>query len=156
MPDNISSGMLRQGAQFTDPKTGIITREWYNFLFNLFTLAGGGQFVSNLAVLQAAVDKLEQAPVVPSLAPMVINTVPAVLNFPSTAANSSSTLTVTVPGAVDGDMVRLCVPNAAVPTQGAYFAWVSALSTVSVRFINNTAAAVDPASATFKIIVERY
>lgn len=89
MPDNISSGMLRQGAQFTDPKTGIITREWYNFLFNLFTLAGGGQFVSNLAVLQAAVDKLEQAPVVPSLAPMVINTVPAVLNFPSTAANSS-------------------------------------------------------------------
>lgn len=37
----------------TDPRTGMITREWYRFFLNLFTLTGGGQ--SDLTVEDLAV-----------------------------------------------------------------------------------------------------
>jgi hypothetical protein len=35
-----------------DPKTGLITREWYRFFFSLFTLTGGGQNTASLTDLQ--------------------------------------------------------------------------------------------------------
>jgi hypothetical protein len=35
-----------------DPKTGLITREWYRFFFSLFTLTGGGQNTTSLTDLQ--------------------------------------------------------------------------------------------------------
>ena len=78
------------------------------------------------------------------------------LDFPSTAAQQSSDLTVTVTGAADGDPVFLGVPNAAVNANSCYTAWVSAANTVSVRFSNYSAGAIDPASATFKVAVFKF
>lgn len=77
------------------------------------------------------------------------------LNFPNTAAQTSSDLNVTVTNARTGDAVLLGVPNAAMNANSSYFAWVSANDTVTVRFNNYSAAAIDPANATFKISVVR-
>ncbi len=35
-----------------DPRTGLITREWYRFFFNLFVLTGSGQNTTSLTDLQ--------------------------------------------------------------------------------------------------------
>lgn len=75
----------------------------------------------------------------------------AALNFPSVAASGSADLTITMTGAALGDVVSLGVPNAAMSANLLYFAWVSAANTVTVRAINNSAVAIDPASATFKV-----
>lgn len=76
------------------------------------------------------------------------------LDFGSTAAATSTDLTVTVTGAADGDVVTLGVPNSAVSANSAYTAWVSSTNTVTVRFNNyQTVGAIDPASATFKVRV---
>lgn len=37
---------------FTDPTTGLITREWYRYLFNLFLLTGGGSSDTTIQDLQ--------------------------------------------------------------------------------------------------------
>lgn len=78
----------------------------------------------------------------------------ATLDFPNTASNDQSDLTIAVTGAVDGDIVALGVPNAAT-VQGSYFAWVSATDTITVRFHNTAGGAIDPASGTFKVKVLR-
>lgn len=75
----------------------------------------------------------------------------ATLNFASTAAQSASDLTITVTGATTNDKVVLGLPLS--PSNGCYTAWVSSANTVKVRFNNYTSAAVDPASATFEVIV---
>lgn len=149
-----SSRIPGERVALNDSATGIINKSWYRFFNDLFVLTGGGATVDALDDLQGLVETAP--PAAASTGPAIIGNVSATLNFPSTAANSSSVLTVTVPGAVDGDIVNLAVQNVSVPTQGAYFAWVSAANTVTVRFLNNTVAAVDPASGVFKVIVERY
>ena len=83
-------------------------------------------------------------------------TATATLDFASTAATSSSTLTITVTGATDGDAVNLGVPNAANNANSNFTAYVSAANTVTVQFNNYSAAAIDPASATFRVSVLRY
>jgi len=76
------------------------------------------------------------------------------LNFPSTAGNSNSDLTITITGAADGDIVMLGVPNSAVFANSCYTAWVSAANTVTVRFNNyDPITARDPGAATFKVSV---
>jgi hypothetical protein len=75
----------------------------------------------------------------------------AVLDFPNTAGNSSSDLTIAISGVILGDVVSLGVPNAAALIGTCYTAWVSAANTVSVRFNNYSAGAKNPASSTFKI-----
>jgi hypothetical protein len=80
----------------------------------------------------------------------------ATLDFGSTAAQTSSDLTITVTGASDGDVVSLGVPNASVNADTNYTAWVSAANTVTVRFNNYSSAAVDPASGTFKVFVTKF
>ncbi len=77
----------------------------------------------------------------------------AALNFPSTADNSTSDLTITVTGAAAGAAVSLGTPNTAVAAGSNYTAWVSASNTVTVRFSNFSGAAIDPASATFVAVV---
>jgi hypothetical protein len=77
----------------------------------------------------------------------------ATLDFPSTLTQTSSDLTITLTGAVDGDAVVLGVPNAAVNGNSNYFAWVSAANTVTVRFNNYGLLAINPASATFKVTI---
>jgi len=77
----------------------------------------------------------------------------AVLNFPSTNAQLSSDLTLTVTGAADGDCVAIGVPNGAVNANSCYTGWVSAANTGTIRFNNYSALAINPASATFKFMV---
>lgn len=76
-----------------------------------------------------------------------------ILDFGSVNAGESAILTMNVIGAADGDAVSLGVPSALAGAGGIYTAWVSATDTVTVKFSNTTAAAIDPASATFKIKV---
>jgi hypothetical protein len=84
-------------------------------------------------------------------------TATATLDFPSTNNDSFSNLTVTVTGALDGDVVSLGLPNASVPAANSNFtAWVSATNTVTVRFNNNSGASQDPASGSFKIFVTKF
>ena len=81
------------------------------------------------------------------------------LNFLNTANAATDDQTVTVNGAMDGDIVSLGIPNAAQPAGIAWYqAWVSAANTITVRFFNLTGAAVDPdgaGGATFSIAVTR-
>jgi hypothetical protein len=76
----------------------------------------------------------------------------ASLNFASIATTASADLTITVTGAAVGDEVILALPAA--PAAGIVFnAFVSAANTVTVRATNVTALSVDPAAATYGVIV---
>ena len=79
-------------------------------------------------------------------------TATASLNFPSISAAGQQDLTITVTGAATGDEVILSLPAA--PTAGLVFnAFVSAANTVTVRASNITASPIDPAAASFGVIV---
>ncbi|HEX2896763.1 MAG TPA: hypothetical protein VHP63_01770 [candidate division Zixibacteria bacterium] len=81
----------------------------------------------------------------------------ASLNFPGTGAGAESDLTMTVTGAVVGDAVFLGVPTSSVVSGGAYTAWVSAPSTVTIRFFSYlNAAGADPAIGTFQAVVMQF
>ncbi|MFC0773037.1 hypothetical protein [Terrimonas alba] len=83
-------------------------------------------------------------------------TATATLDFSSTAAQSGSNLTITVAGVTDGDAVSLGVPNAAVNDNSSFSAWVSGTNTVTVRFNNYSSTAIDPASGTFRVTINKY
>lgn len=93
-----------------------------------------------------------------TLAKTLTNT--ATLDFGSTAAGSTTDLTITVTGAADGDVVDLGVPNGSEPAgtnEYNWRAWVSSANTITVRFLNmNTVTAIDPASGTFRVAVLKY
>lgn len=89
------------------------------------------------------------------LAKTLTNT--ATLDFGSTAAGTSTDLTITVTGAADGDAVSVGVPNGSTSSNGSFTAWVSATNTVTVRFSNNSlVSSIDPASGTFRVSVIKY
>ena len=46
----------------TDQSTGLISREWYRFFFNIFTLTGSGQSDMTLADLQQELFNLQLGP----------------------------------------------------------------------------------------------
>ncbi len=76
----------------------------------------------------------------------------ASLDFGSITAAAQANLTITVTGAAVGDEVIMSLPAA--PAAGLIFnAFVSATDTVTVRASNITALAVDPAAATYGVIV---
>jgi hypothetical protein len=76
----------------------------------------------------------------------------ATLDFGNTAAGAIADLTVTVTGAVVGDVVAIGAPS--IPNKGTYFAYVSATNTVTVRYANNDlTTAKDPSSGSFKVRV---
>lgn len=76
----------------------------------------------------------------------------ASLNFGSISAASQADLTITVTGAATGDEVIIALP--ASPAAGLVFnAFVSATDTVTVRASNISGSPVDPAAATFGVIV---
>lgn len=78
----------------------------------------------------------------------------ATLDFPNTAAGTSSDLTITVSVASDGDPIMLAVPNGSTVSNGLFTAWVSATNTVTVRFYNNSLlTAFNPASGVFMAMV---
>lgn len=84
----------------------------------------------------------------------VVNTA-VTLDFPSTNAQTSSDLTVTVTGAVLSDVVSLGVPNGAVNANSNFSAWVSDTDIVTVRFNNYSSASINPISGVFKVFVTK-
>ena len=81
----------------------------------------------------------------------------ATLDFPSTGAQTSSDLTITLMGAALGDVVALGVPNEAAWVGGNCFtAWVSDVDTVTIRFNNFSAFANDPDSGVFRVMVTKF
>ena len=76
----------------------------------------------------------------------------ASLDFGSITNATQASLTIPVVGAAVGDEVIMALPAA--PTAGLVFnAFVSAADTVTIRASNISAAPVDPAAATFGVIV---
>jgi len=75
------------------------------------------------------------------------------LDFPSITSLTTSTLTVTLTGAADGDLVYIGVPSAAYTAGLIFTARVSATDTVSIDCYNSTGSNIDPASASFKISI---
>jgi hypothetical protein len=76
----------------------------------------------------------------------------ASLDFGSIGAAAQADLTITVTGAAAGDEVIMALPAA--PAAGLIFnAFVSAANTVTIRASNITAAPVDPAAASYGVIV---
>lgn len=73
------------------------------------------------------------------------------LDFPNTAAQTSSDIPVAVVGAVLGDTVNVAPVSGVVPADGFYYAFVSNPDEVTVRFCNFSAAAIDPAQDSFNI-----
>ena len=78
----------------------------------------------------------------------------ATLDFPSTLMFTNSDLTITATGAAVGDVAM--VSPGTTDANSSYSAWVSATNTVTVRFNNYSAGAINPASATFNVIVIKY
>jgi len=78
----------------------------------------------------------------------------ATLDFASIAAGAIGELTITVTGAAVGDTVALG-PPAAIEAGLVWSGFVSAADTVKIRIHNVTAAAIDPASATWKATIIR-
>lgn len=81
---------------------------------------------------------------------MLANT--ATLDFPSIPAQDTAELTITVTGAAVGDAVLLGPPSTFIADLSAT-GYVSATNTVTVRLANPTAAAIDPASATWRATI---
>jgi hypothetical protein len=78
------------------------------------------------------------------------------LDFPNTAAQSSSDLPITLTNAALGDAVFLGVPTSAIFSGTAYTAWVSATNTVTVRFLNSTSAPLNPAAGIFRVAIMQF
>jgi len=83
-------------------------------------------------------------------------TTTATLDFPGTGAQSSSDLTVTLNGAVTGDVVAIGPASASMAANSCFTAWVSAANTVTIRFNNYSTATLDPASGSFRVSVIKY
>lgn len=79
----------------------------------------------------------------------------AILDFGSTAAQSSSDLTMSLTGAVVGDPVSLGIPASPNPNS-SFTAWVSSADTITVRFNNYSSAAIDPVSGTFRAAIIQF
>src|SRR5262244_618372 len=77
----------------------------------------------------------------------------ASLDFPSQATLTSADLTVTITGATLGDPVVISQTAGNPAANLAYWGFVSAADTVTVRFNNTSAGTVDPAAQTFRVAV---
>lgn len=81
----------------------------------------------------------------------------ATLDFASVAANAvGAGLPVTVAGAASGDHVEVTPPAAAAAQGVIYVGVVTAADTVTIYPKNITTGAIDPASGTFRVVVEQY
>lgn len=78
------------------------------------------------------------------------------LDFPATAKNVASDLTINIPGAAISDVVSLGVPANAVMPNSCFTAWVSAADTVTIRFNNYSTANLNPPLGSFRVEVKKY
>lgn len=77
------------------------------------------------------------------------------LNFPNTAAQTSSDIAVAIRGAKLGDFATVSAPVGSILANSLYWAFVSDVDEVKVRFCNFSAGALNPASGDFTVRVKR-
>ncbi|MCI0329595.1 MAG: hypothetical protein L0196_01380, partial [candidate division Zixibacteria bacterium] len=82
----------------------------------------------------------------------------AVIDFPLTAAQSSSEVGLGVAGAAVGDVISLGISGggATTLTNSCYTAYCNVAGTVTIRYNNYSAAAQNPASGTFRVMVTKF
>lgn len=87
-------------------------------------------------------------------------TTSASLDFGATATGACDSLTITVTGAADGDVVTVGIPSALVNADpnGYFRCYVSATNTVTVSRCNRSLLSVlaNPSAATVKVMVHRF
>ena len=83
-------------------------------------------------------------------------TATATLNFPSVAANSAATLTISVSNAAAGDVVSVGIPTAFNNVTGVFNAYVSAAGVVTVKLYNYSATATTATSGVFRVSIIKY
>lgn len=126
-----------------------------NFSFTSFSTA----FIFQLRQMAEAINRLgDTLPFIQQVSTGSENSidrflsVSATLDFPSIAAGAVATLNITVTGAKTGDYVTVSAP--ATLEAGLTFCWiVTATDTVTIRLHNTTGAAIDPASAIWKVLI---
>lgn len=128
-----NTGIPNQQAPFISGD-GKINTTWFTFLSYLFRLMGSGR----------------------ANTPFPVGSAKVALDFPSTPAGTGNDLTVTVPGAADGDLVTVGAPNACMLTDCCYTGWGSGPDTVTVRLNNYSTVAKNPPSGKFQVGVYRY
>lgn len=79
----------------------------------------------------------------------------ATLDFPNIPINTNADLTVTIKGVKSGDTVT-ATPPSTIEAGLTWCAFVSANDTITVRLHCHTTAAIDPASAIWRITVFKY
>lgn len=163
---------------FIGKVAGIITREWFRFLYAIYNLTGANgnttsiqdtqsgplasdqSLAAQVAELRKQIQALQSSPPIYTgyLDGVEIMTLKTTLNFPNTAPGACSDIIVNVPNVspYGGDGVFLGMDNTVMPANGTFFAWPSNAGQVTVRYANNDPLiAYDPPSATFRIIVIR-
>jgi len=151
---------------FTDPDTGeSITHNLVAYLGRLEVLTGDASTYPALPANALDVATLDKAGGVVSIAASQDETptprvgvfwleASATLDFPSIGAGAEAELTVAVATAITGAPVILG-PPATIEAGLSWGGYVSAADTVTIRVRNDTAAAIDPASATWTVRVAR-
>jgi hypothetical protein len=85
-PPNITN-ITPPRVPFVDDRTGLISREWYRFLLNLFTLTGSGQSAATLEDLQLSPLPIDYTAEIASVANIAeIGTLPPADYFASIAS----------------------------------------------------------------------
>lgn len=147
---NVISWRLRNGgASQGSGELGTVTSFFY------WREAGGNQLgastqltVPNATVAGSALNKGQFDAV-------LLTSVSVSLDFVSTAAGTSSDLTIPYTGAVAGDMVILGAPTASVVANASYTAFVTTADLVTVRLNNYSIGSVNPAAGNFKVKILR-
>jgi hypothetical protein len=140
---------------FEDGTTIAINNQSSYTITVVFTggVAGGGHTLNTIPAGETGMLYWRDADVVDMLgthAPTDDLFATATLDFGNTAAGAISDLTVSVTGAVVGDVVAIGAPS--IPNKGTFFGWVSAADVVTVRYANNDlTTAKDPSSGAFKV-----
>jgi hypothetical protein len=104
----------------------------------------------NLVVSQTLNDNGQKLQVDGNISMLVVA---ANLDFPLTAPFTSSDLTVAVTNAAVGDMVVVGFDPAGLDANSCYTGFVDSAGSVTVRFNNYSAAAIDPAARDFNVSI---
>lgn len=135
---------------------------------NTTTIGSEGtlDFIEGSGITLTMTDTAGEIRITPSVGVIALSSLPApyasiltasaILDFPSTAPSDYADLTLTVTGALDGDLVILGVPNSCASViASSWSAWVDSSNSVTIRFSNwnPNLPFADPPSATFKVAV---
>ena len=96
MPDQLNiTNLPSSRVEFIDPRTGLMSREWYRFFLNLFNLTGGGNNQTSLDDLQLSPPSIPFSGVGTGTVTSVNMTVPTGLVVSGNPITTSGTLAVT-------------------------------------------------------------